>query len=65
MNAVATIGPIAVSVDATGWSSYTGGVYAKPLAESPDINHLVVLVGYGEENGIPYWLVRNSWSPSW
>lgn len=65
MNAVATVGPIAISVDASSWGSYESGVYAGCNMASPDINHAVVLVGYGEENGLPYWLVRNSWSPSW
>jgi hypothetical protein len=32
---------------------------------NPDIDHAVTLVGYGEENGQKYWLVRNSWSPAW
>jgi hypothetical protein len=29
------------------------------------VNHVVVMVGYGEEAGGKYWLVRNSWSPTW
>jgi len=23
------------------------------------------MMGWGEENGTPYWLVANSWNPSW
>jgi cathepsin L len=67
MNAVSTVGPIAVSVAASSWFSYTSGVFSLPLGRSPDINHLVVLMGYGvdSETGQPYWLVRNSWSPLW
>jgi len=65
MNAVATIGPIAVSVDASSWSSYQSGVY-DGCGEDADINHAVTLVGYGDcpEHG-KYWLIRNSWSPDW
>lgn len=65
MNAIAQVGPIAVSVDASTWHSYAGGVFDGCNQENPDINHAVVLVGYGEENGQDYWLVRNSWSPKW
>jgi cathepsin L len=65
MNAIAEVGPIAVSVDASSWHSYAGGVFNGCDQESPDINHAVVLVGYGEENNEKYWLVRNSWSPKW
>ena len=65
MNAIATISPIAISVDASTWHSYNGGIFAGCNQASPDVNHVVVLVGYGEENGQKYWLVRNSWSPSW
>jgi len=66
--AVATIGPIAISVDASRWSPYTGGVYSGCDAERDmDIDHAVQLVGYGTDKptGQPYWLVRNSWGASW
>ena len=66
MNAVATVGPVAVNVAATGMHSYTSGVYDGCSSASPqisDINHVVVVVGYGtdKETGLDYWLVRNSW----
>jgi len=65
MNAIATIGPIAVNVDASNWHSYESGVFFGCPQEDVDINHVVTLVGYGtdSDSGEDYWLVRNSWSP--
>jgi cathepsin L len=65
MNAIATVGPIAVSVDASTFHSYAGGIFSGCNQENPDINHAVTLVGYGEENGQKYWLIRNSWNPKY
>jgi len=67
MNALATIGPLAINVEADTWSSYSGGIMPASGCNqiSTDIDHVVQLVGYGSEGGKDYWLVRNSWGPSW
>ena len=67
MNAVAQQGPLAVSVDASAWSDYETGVFNGCNQDTPDIDHAVVLVGYGTDSssGMNYWTIRNSWSPSW
>ena len=61
-NAVATVGPVAISVDA-GWMMYEEGVYSSACGST--IDHAVGLVGYGSDNGEDYWLVRNSWGSGW
>lgn len=58
-------GPVAISVDASTWSSYAGGIYDACNVTSPVIDHAVQLVGYGEDNQGQYWIVRNSWGPTW
>eukprot|EP01012_Entosiphon_sulcatum_P054536 TRINITY_DN7540_c2_g1_i1.p1 TRINITY_DN7540_c2_g1~~TRINITY_DN7540_c2_g1_i1.p1 ORF type:complete len:396 (+),score=95.85 TRINITY_DN7540_c2_g1_i1:34-1188(+) len=68
MQAVATLGPIAITVAAnTGWQLYVGGIFDGCDQKNPDLNHAVQLVGYGHEasNGKDYWLVRNSWGTTW
>lgn len=65
MDAVANKGPVAISLAASsfGWQLYGGGVYSGNCGF--DMDHAVQLVGYGEEGGKMYWLVRNSWGASW
>ena len=35
--------------------------------ELNDINHAVLIVGYGNDDatGMDYWLVKNSWNTTW
>jgi len=64
ITAVATSGPIAISVAATQWQFYDSGVYNGDCGT--EINHAVTLVGYGTDaEAGDYWLVRNSWSSGW
>ena len=66
MTAIATMGPLAISVDAGAWHDYSGGVFTGGNHTNPTLDHLVQLVGYGTDpqHG-DYWLVRNSWTPLW
>ena len=60
-NAVA-LTPVSIVLDASAMQLYMGGIITK-CTES--INHAVLAVGYGEENGIKYWIIKNSWGPTW
>lgn len=42
-----------------------GGVYTDPTCDTMEVNHGVVVVGYGTLDGINYWVVRNSWGRTW
>lgn len=44
---------------------YESGIFDGGNKTNPDLDHLVQLIGYGEENGTAYWMVRNSWTPLW
>ena len=57
--------PTSVAIDASSstFNYYTTGVITSGCGTS--IDHAVVAVGYGTENGTDYFLVRNSWGSSW
>ncbi|KAF5451302.1 hypothetical protein F2P56_026419 [Juglans regia] len=57
--------PVSVAIEAGGRSLqlYESGVFTGECGSALD--HGVVAVGYGTENGADYWLVRNSWGTNW
>ncbi|XP_027065768.2 vanillin synthase [Coffea arabica] len=66
--AVGTVRPVSVAFEVVkGFRFYEGGVYtSNTCGNAPmDVNHAVLAVGYGVENGIPYWLIKNSWGAEW
>ena len=64
-------GPIAVSFEVyNDFQHYTGGIYHHTGLEDKFnpweiTNHVVLVIGYGEEKGVKYWIVKNSWGPDW
>jgi len=56
-------GPVSVCVDASSWSSYTGGILTQC---GDDVDHCVQAVGYANYGTSgAYWIVRNSWGTDW
>jgi len=49
ITALATVGPLAVNVEANSWSSYSSGVFTGCQFRDVDINHVVQVVGYGHD----------------
>ncbi|CAD5207960.1 unnamed protein product [Bursaphelenchus xylophilus] len=53
-------GPIVSTVDASPLQHYEGGIIHYQVG-SNNINHAVLTVGYDNENGDDYYLIKNSW----
>ena len=58
--------PIAVAIEADTFyfQSYSSGIL-DDVKCGTKLDHGVLIVGYGEEDGELYWLVKNSWSKDW
>jgi len=59
-------GPVTVAVAAAAFDfqGYKSGVVTGTSCGTT-LNHGVVAAGFGQEDGIEYFLIRNSWGPDW
>lgn len=71
--AVGTAGPVSIAIDVTEdkFMLYKDGVFVDEtcLNGENDLNHGVLIVGYGtskdDDKQMDFWIVKNSWGTSW
>lgn len=61
---VANTGPVVTVMKASDkFLYYSKGIFDDPRCSRrrDDVDHAIVIVGYGRENNVNYWLIKNSW----
>lgn len=65
--ALVQYGPLAASLDAKALPRYKSGVL-DPLffqCNGANLNHALMIIGFGVDGSKPYWHIQNSWGSDW
>jgi C1A family cysteine protease len=59
--------PVSISIDASSryYNSYSSGILTNANSCGTSLDHAVIIVGWGQQNGTEFFLVKNSWGSSW
>jgi cysteine peptidase B len=58
-------GPLSVCVDAESWQNYNSGIITAEDNCGTSLDHCVMITGYGSQESMTFWWVRNSWGTDW
>lgn len=65
MNEIYQRGPISCQLALTmEFYNYTGGIFEDETGKK-GYEHDISITGWGEQNGVKYWNLRNSWGTYW
>ncbi len=66
---LAATAPLSVALDAGKLQFYHHGILTGSLCSKTELDHAVLMVGFGTEKDLlkttDYWIVRNSWGATW
>jgi len=62
---LAANGPVTIGINADNMQIYVSGIANPSQCSAKNLDHAVLIVGYGTENGVDYWKIKNSWGPVW
>ena len=67
IKAAIEIGPVNVAVSAGNdvFRNYQSGIVTEDMGCPTRVDHAIVAVGWGVEDGVEYYIVRNSWNTTW